>query len=170
MTVAVWVGVGWLLVSLCTAVAARLDLGHVMPDAAVITMVFLALQREPLQVALGSALLGYLSGRQALAPVGLHEAAAVLSAMSVYLVAGSLAGSGPRFFALASGGAVMLYHVLIWVFAWLGGDGVAFASWPTALLVPSAVATGLFALILYPGLLRLERRLRPENREELSWR
>ncbi len=167
---AAWVGLGWLGMTLWSAVGARLAPAHVLPDAGIVVIVFLALRREPIAVAAASLLLGYLAGRQALAPVGLHEVASLTCAIAVYVVAGSLAGSGALFFALTAGGAVGLYHLVIYILSWLFGEGAGFTGWPTAALVPSGFLTALVALASYRFMLAVERRLSAESREELSWR
>jgi hypothetical protein len=150
-------------------VAARIDAWHVIPDAAVMTVVFLGLRREPLPLALTALLLGHLVGRQALAPFGLHETALTACAVSVYLASGNLRGGGPVYFAIVSGVACGGYHLLLFLLALASGHA-GFSSWATAALVPSALATGLLALVSYPWMWRLERRLSPEKREGLAWR
>jgi len=169
VSVAAWVAIGWLGVTLTTALGARLGVSHVMPDAAVVTIVFLAFRRHPAQVVLVALALGYLSGRQALAPVGLHEVALILCALTVYFGAGNLAGSGARFFALTSGGAVMLYHLLVYLLASSLGGRAHFAGWGTATLLPTGLITALLALVAEAPMAAIERRLSPSEHEELSW-
>jgi hypothetical protein len=169
MNVVVYVAIGWLTMAFWTAVSARFTLGHVVPDAAVVTLVFVALRREPIPFTLTAVALGYFAGRQALAPMGLHEAVLVACALTVYLTAGNLAGSGAGFFALASGGTVMLYHLLLYVLARTVGGHAGFTGWATAMLVPSGAATAVLALVSHPLLSAIERRLSPDKREELSW-
>jgi hypothetical protein len=169
VVVLAWIGIGWLFTILWTAIGTRWSVGHVLPDAAVITLVFVAQRREPIAVALIAVGLGYLVGRQALAPVGLHETAAMITAFGVYFFAGNIAGHGGRFFAVTSGGAVMGYHLTLYILAAAGGQA-GFASGWAASLVPSGIATGLVAFASYPVLLVVEGRLSTEAREELSWR
>lgn len=170
MNVVVWIGLGWLAVTFWTALGAHLQAGHLIPDAAVVTVVFLALRREPLPLVVAALALGYLSGRQALAPSGLHETVLVLCALVVYFAGGAIAGGGAMFFALASGGAVMLYHLLLFVLGRVGGGELGFTGWTTAALLPSGFVTAALALVSYPAMNALERRLSSEEREELSWR
>ncbi len=169
MNAAVYVGVGWLLMTLCTAAATRLSLAHVMPDGAIVALVFVALHRDPLVVTLCAVALGYLTGQQALAPLGLHEAVCVIAGLVVYLTADNIAAGGARFFALASFGAVMLTHVLAYVLAAGFGVAAGFPSWATASLLPSALATAVLAYVGHGGLAAIEARLAPKDREELSW-
>ncbi len=169
MSVAVYVAVGWLTMAFWTAVGARVTLGHVLPDAAIVVLVFVAMRREPIMVTLTAVGLGYFAGRQALAPLGLHEAVLVACALTVYMTGGNLAGSGAAFFAMASGGTVMLYHVLLYVLASVFGGRAGFTGWPTALLVPSALATAALAFVSHPVLAAVERRLGQDRHEELSW-
>jgi hypothetical protein len=169
MNVLVYTVLGWLGMAFWTAVGTRVNVGHVLPDAAVVTVVFVALHREPIPVTITALLLGYLAGRQALAPIGLHETALVACALVVYMTAGNLAGGGTRFFVLACGGTVMLYHVILYVVARTLGGGAGFASWATASLVPAALTTAVLAWVMRPLLAAVERRLSAEDREELSW-
>ncbi|OGR08451.1 MAG: hypothetical protein A2341_17310 [Deltaproteobacteria bacterium RIFOXYB12_FULL_58_9] len=167
---AVWIALGWLGVTFWTSLAARLSFGHLVPDAAVVTVVFLALRREPVVVTATALAIGYLVGRQALAPVGLHEVALVGCAVIAYLASGHIAGSGPAFLAVASAMGLVAYHVLLYLLLSLGRDQVGFSSWATAMLLPNAVITGVLAFVSYPGLAALERKLTPETHEGLAWR
>ncbi len=169
MSLAVYVAVGWLTMAFWTAVGARVTLGHVVPDAAIVVLVFVAMRREPIMVTLTAVGLGYFAGRQALAPIGLHEAVLVACALAVYMTAGNLAGSGARFYALACGGTVMLYHLLLYVVERLIGGAAGFTGWTTALLVPSGIATALLALASHPVLSAIEGKLGADRHEELSW-
>ena len=170
MRTALWIVLGALGVAVWSAVGACGDWGHVMPDAAVMTVAFLAVRRNPLSLAATAVALGYVVGRQALAPVGLHESAMVLCALGLQLVAGHLVGSGAVFFAAVAAGSVVAYHVLLAVLLWLGGAAVGFSSLATSLLLPSAAVTFLLALVSHPVMLRLEQVVTPARREELSWR
>ncbi len=165
----VWIALGFLGVTFWTALGARVQLGHVLPDAAVVTVVFLALRREPIPLALTALVLGYLVGRQALAPVGLHETALTASAVAVYMVSGRLAGGGAGFCAVAAAVAAVGYHVALFVLLTAVRGNAGFSSWATAALVPASVTTGLLALISYPFMMLVERKLTPEVREGLSW-
>lgn len=164
-----WIAIGLLGVTFWTALAARLQLGHVVPDVAVITVVFLALRREPIPLALTALALGYLVGRQALAPVGLHETALTICAIAVYMVSGRLAAGGAAFCAAAAAVVTVGYHLLLFVLLTAVRGDAGFSSWSTALLVPAAVVTGLLALISHPFMMLVERKLTPVVREGLSW-
>jgi len=164
-----WVALGFLGVTFWTALAARIQIGHVLPDAAVVTIVFLALRREPIPLALTALALGYLVGRQALAPVGLHEIALTVCAVAVYMVSGRLAARGAAFCAFATAVTAVGYHVLLFALLSTVRGDAGFSSWATALLVPASLATGLLALISYPFMMLIERKLTPEVREGLSW-
>ena len=156
---------------LCTAVSSRFGtFSHLVPDAAVIVLTFLAMHREPAQLALVASALGYLIGRQMLAPFGLMETAMVACAVITYLTAGHLSGSGSMFLGIASGGAVMFFHLASYLLLVAVRGSAGFTGWVTALLLPNAVITALLALVLYPGLIRLERVLNPEKTGGLSWR
>lgn len=171
MRVAVWIALGWLGVIFWTAVAARLAPGHVFPDAALVVIVFLALHREPVVVVVVALALGYLNGRQALAPGGLHEFASVLVAVIAYAISGQLAAGGAIFFAVVTGCATMLYHLLLFLLL-IGFRGPAgFSSWATASLVVNGVLTGALAAASYPLMQRLEARLSESRRQTgLQWR
>ncbi len=165
-----WIVIGWLGVTLWTALGARVSPAHLLPDAAVVTVVFVALYREPIPTALTALVLGYLCGRMCIAPLGLHAFALVACAVVTYLASGRLKGSGALFFATTAAAATLGYHLVLFVALQIVGDQAGFSSWATALLVPNALATGLLALVSYPWMVRLERRLNPEAREGLSWR
>ena len=170
MKTVLWVILGFVGTTVVTALGARLSVGQVLPDCAVIVVTFLATRREPAAFASAAAALGYLVGRQALAPTGLHETALVLCAVGVYAVVGQLMISGPWFFAWACGLAVMGYHLTLYLLAyWIMGQA-HFASWATALLVPSALATFALARLLHPAMQWLDRRLlQPRRGKELGW-
>ena len=165
-----WVMVGWIGVVFWSAVCSRLHVSHLMPDAAVVTVVFLGLRREPLLVTFTALALGYLAGRECVAPVGLHETALVACALGVYLASGALTGSGPWFFAAVSGGAAMGYHLVLFLLLLAFRGTAGFPGWWTAVLLPSGLATAFLALVSYAGLTALERRLATDRHEALSWR
>ena len=165
-----WVVVGWAGVVFWSAVSSRLRVGHLVPDAAVVTIVFLALRREPVIVTMTALALGYLVGREALAPVGLHETALVGCAVGVYITSGALTGSGPLFFAAMSGGVTIFYHLLLFLLLFVFRGTAGFSSLSSAVLLPNALLTTLLALLSYGGLSALERRLATDRREALSWR
>lgn len=169
MRTAVWIALGWLGVTFWTALSSRLGVGHVMPDAAIVTVVFVALRREPWAVAITALALGYLVGRQAVAPVGLHETALVACAVVVYVTSGHIAGGGPAFFAAASAVAVAGYHVLLFALTVAGRGDAGFSSWATAVLVPDALLTALLALFSHPWMAWLDLKLAPEKHEGLAW-
>jgi hypothetical protein len=169
-SVLAWVAVGWLGMIVWTALGSRIGVAHLLPDAGIVVIVFIALRRDPITVAVVSLCLGYLAGRQALAPVGQHEIAAMLCAIGAYLAGGSIAGSGAAFFALASGGAVGFYHLVIYLLGLMFGEGAGFPGWATATLVPSGLLTAGLAMLSHPLLSAIDRRLSADSREELSWR
>lgn len=170
MRLTAWIVVGWLGTLLCSAFAARLHWAHVIPDVPVLVVVYLALHREPVRVAPIAAALGYLVGQQALAPIGLHETALVLCAVTMAIAAGSIAAGGALFYAAASAAAVVGYHLLLGLLVFWQRGVVGFSSWATALLLPAALATALLGLLLYPLFAALERRLTTDPREGLLWR
>ena len=171
MKTIIWIFTGAVTTWFCTAIASRWgSSSHLIPDATVIILTFLAMHREPAQLAIVASSLGYLTGRQMLAPFGLNETALVACAITTYLVAGHLAGSGATFFGVACGGAVMFYHLLLYLLLLVVRGTAGFDGWPTALLVPNGIVTAAVAWLLYPGLLRLERTLTPEKTDGLTWR
>lgn len=171
MKTAAWVVIGWLGVVLWTALGSRLAPGYVMPDAAMVVIVFVALYRQPVGAMVVAAVLGYLCGRQALAPVGLHELACVVVAIGAYIMSGQLVAGGPIFYAVAVAGATMAYHALLFLLLYLFRGVAAFPSWATASLVLSGALTGVLALVSYPVLRWVESRLSEEQRREgLQWR
>ena len=159
----------WFGVVFWTAVAARAAPAWTFPDASIVVIAFLALRRNAVWLLLVALSVGYLLGRAALAPVGLHETALAVSAFVLYLTSGRLAGGGAFFFALISGAAVILFHLLLLLLLLLFRGHVGFSSWSTALLIPSAVATGALALVAYRPMSWLEKKLSPERREGLQW-
>lgn len=165
-----WIGLGWFAATFCSAVSTRIPFAHVMPDMAVVVVVFLATRRDPITVVGAAVCLGYLTGRAALAPVGLHELALMVCGIGVYLAAGNLAGSGGVFFTLACGVAVAGYHLAVFgLILWQRGRA-GFSSWATASLVPDALVTMVAAVICFPFMQWLEKRLVQDKREGLTWR
>lgn len=165
-----WIGLGWVGMMLTSAVAARCNVAHVVPDWPVLVLVFLGIRRDPVGLCAVGVSLGYLLDRQALAPVGLHEVSLSVCAMVVYMVSGHLVGSGALFYAMITATGVMLHHVLVWGLLFWQRGTAGFASWATALLIPDAIATAFVALILYAPMVWLELRLTQSRREGLSWR
>ncbi len=165
-----WVLLGWTGVVFWSSVGTRIGWYHLMPDAAVMTVVFLALRREPLLVTLTALTLGYLVGRAAVAPIGLHETALVGCAIGVYLASGALTGSGAWFFGIVCGGATMAYHLALYGLLWGARGEPAFSGLATAMLVPSGLVTALLGVVSYPVLNALDRRLTADRHEALSWR
>ena len=141
-----------------------------MPDVAILVTVFIAMRREPMPLTLTALALGYCVGRQALAPVGLHETALVTVAIGVYLAAGNLVGSGGLFFGFTCAVAAMAYHAVVFALLFWQRGSAGFSSWATAILVPSGLATCMAAFICHPFMLWLERRLTQDKREGLTWR
>ena len=164
-----WIVVGWLGIVLMTALGSRLAPGHVIPEVAVIVAVYLALHRPPIVALLVAGALGYFVGRQAGAPVGLHETALCITTLFVYLMSGRLVAEGASFFALISSGGVMVFHSLLALLVWATHAYVGFASTAAALLIPAAFLTGIMAMILYPLLAALDVRLAPKTKEILGW-
>lgn len=170
MRSAIWIPLAWIATAVATAAAEHVLPAHLLPDAAIVAITFLALRCEAIPVALVALALGYLNGRQAVAPVGLHETAFVASSIAVFAVSGRIVGSGALFFAAASGGAVAFYHLALFLLSWLFRSNAGFASLSAALLLPNAVATALLALAVHPLMIRLDQRLSPDRREGLQWR
>jgi hypothetical protein len=164
-----WALLGWLGVTLWTALGARLSIAHLVPDAAVVTVVFVALHRDPLPTFLTALWLGYLSGRAALAPTGLHELVLVACAILTYVGSGRIKGSGALFFAVAAAVVTGCYHLGLYLLLAAVRHSAGFASWAATALLPAALLTGLLALVSYPWMVRLERRLTPEAHKGLSW-
>lgn len=170
MRTLLWIVLGWIGVTVVTAFEARLQLGA-LPDPAVIVMCFLALRRTPIQVGVVAIALGYLTGRAALAPVGLHASALVFCALAVYAVTGQLVARGAAFYGLVCAATNMLYHLSLYFLVWIGGGIPAFSGWAAALLVPSSMLTGMVAGLVYPLFDWLDQRLSPQERTGvLSWR
>jgi cell shape-determining protein MreD len=165
----VWIVLGWLGVTLWTAIGARLDVAHLVPDAAVVTVVFVALFREPIPTFITALALGYLCGRAALAPTGLHELMLVACAILTYVGSGRIKGSGALFFATTSAVVTGSYHLGLFLLLAAVRGTSGFASFAATALVPAALMTGVLALVSYPWMVRLERRLSPAAREGLSW-
>jgi hypothetical protein len=167
----IWLFTGTLATWFFTAVGARWGASnHVAPDAAVIVLTFLAMRREPAPLAIIASAFGYIIGRQMLAPFGLNETALVACAVATYLAAGHLAGSGAMFFGIASGGAVMFYHLLLFLLLATVRGSAGFTGWTTAILLPNGIATTVVAWLSYPMLSQLERALTPEKADGLTWR
>ena len=164
-----WIALGWFFMVLWSAAATRIGWGHFVPNAALITVAFLGLRGEPKTVVLVALILGYLSGRAAGAPVGLHALTLGVTGMMTYTISGHLKGDGAAFFALSVGAATIFHDMLLYLLATWIGHGAAFASTTYALLFPSAIMNALVALIAAPLMFRVEKTLQTEKREGLSW-
>lgn len=166
---AVWVVVAWFAITLTTAIGAEWRLGYVMPEIAVVVAIFLAFEREAVPLVAVCLILGYLIGRQALAPVGLHELSLAATALGFQIVMGNIAGGGRAFFASCVAAATMAYQGVVFALLFTFRGNAAFPSWTATALIPAALLTGALALVLHPLMVRLDRRLSPEQRESLSF-
>jgi rod shape-determining protein MreD len=170
MRVGVWILAGWFLMQVFTALAWSMAWAHVWPDPVLIVVVYAALRREPSVLMFTAFVLGFLTGRQSLAPLGVHEFALCLTALSAHLVLGQVVGSGTAFFGVMSGFFVMLYHGLLYVLlAYMRGH-VGFSSLATASLLPTALVTCVCAWCVHGVLRALDRAVTRERSEGLSWR
>lgn len=165
-----WVGIGWFGLIVWTALGSRYLSSHLIPDASIVVMIFLALRRDPISIAWHAIALGYLVGRQALAPFGLHESMLLVVSIGAYVASGQLAGGGALFFAFIAGIAGATYHLLLFLVLIIVRGSAGFPTWASGLLLPNALATSVLALLCYPGMVKLEHRLEPERHESLSWR
>lgn len=171
MKTLVWVLTGAAATWFFTAVGSRWGAAsHLCPDAAIIVVTFLAMRREPAQLATVACILGYLVGRQMLAPLGLTETAMVLCSVATYLAVGHLSGGGRLFLGIAAGGAVIFYHLVIFLLLLSVRGEAGFPGWTATLLLPNGALTMVVAWIGYPALMRLERTLTPEKTDGLTWR
>lgn len=164
-----FVATALLYLTLVSAVGARFAPGYVLPDPAVVVVVFLALRREPVVVAGTALAIGYLAGRQAAAPLGLHETVLLSIAVLAYVASGRLAASGALYFAAVCGLMTVLSQLLTALLLWWGLGRVGFSSGATALLIPQAAATCLFALLTHRSLRWLDRRYGDEPHKGLPW-
>jgi len=170
MNTLAWILLGWFGVVFWSGVAIRLGPGYVLPDAAIIVVAFLAPRRQPVYVGFIALVLGYLMGRQSLAAPGVYETSLVVTGFALYIASGQLAGQGRLYFAMSSAGGVGLFHLLLYLLLYSVRDSAAFASWATALLVPSGMATAVVAFVSYGVLEWLDAKTSPEHREGLNWR
>jgi hypothetical protein len=165
-----WIGIAWLASCVMTALRSHGGFAYVMPDPAIVVITFLAMRREALQVVIVALVLGYLIGRQDLAPAGLYPLAMGVVALGTQLVSGAVAVSGVVFAALMTAAATAAYHALLFALLYGLRGNVGFASWATAALFPSALATAVLGLLALPFLAAVEKKLAPDTRTALSWR
>lgn len=170
MRATVWILLGALGTLVAAACASRLHVAHLLPNVALVVVVFLAMRRRIAEVSLVALALGYLVGAQALAPVGLHELALVAVGLGAGVVGGSLRATGKNYVACVSGLGDVAYHVLLLLLLMSQDRPVGFSSWPAALLVPQAALTAALAWALHPALHRLDLALTPRGPVGLSWR
>ncbi len=168
-----WLAFGGLGVAgsaLCSGLACRLGVGHLVPDVALVVAVYISLHRSLTSTALAACVLTCLCTRQTLAADGLLQAASLVVVVGTYLSASSLSGGGSLLFAATCGLAVIVLHALVYVLLLWQQGHAGFASWASATLVLSGLCTSLVALLLHPLLQRLDRRLRQNKHEGLMWR
>ncbi len=164
-----WLVVGWLGMVLFSALSSRLFGYGLQPSWVVVVLTFLALRREMTSVALTASILGYLVGRLAGAPVGIHEAALAICGLSVFVGSGSIAGRGTLFFAGLCGWATAVYHITLYVLLLWGQGRAGFSSLPSSLLIFDAAFTALVALFVYHPMVWLDVKLTPKVHEGLAW-
>lgn len=165
-----WIVVGFLATVIMSALAARLPWAHVMPNMALIVVVFLAMRKEAPEICFVAVALGHVVGLQALAPTGLHETALALIALGAFLISGNLSATGSLYVGCVACISDVAYHIaLVLLLVWQGYE-VGFSSWATAALLPQAVFTGLCGWALYRPLEYLDETLTPRRTEGLQWR
>lgn len=164
-----WISIGWIGMAVLAALSSRVFPAHLQPSWLALVLAFLALRREPVPLALHALCLGYLAGRFALAPLGMMEAAAVITALTVFIASEGIAGRGAPRFAVLAGFAAGVLHFLSFLLTYWGQGNAGFASVWTMLLVFDAAITALAALVVYVPLLWLEKRLSPKVHGGLSW-
>ncbi len=164
-----FLAVAFFLLAVVTAASSRMAPGYVAPEPAVIVVVFVALRREPIMVAVISLSVGYMLGRQAAAPLGLHETTMVASGVAAYIASGRLAAGGALFFAVLCGFMTMASQLLAALLLQWGMGHVGFSSQATMLLLPQALLTSVLALVLYRSLDWLDARFSNDTHEELPW-
>ena len=170
MRVVVWIGIATLATALVTGLAAGVGLESHVPDLVIVVLAFLALRASPLEYGVFAWVAGYIVGRQAAAPVGVHEFSLMATAVAMHVVVGNITGRSRAFFAMACALALVAYHGMVYVLL-LGVRGTAgFASFADALLVHNALLTGAAGALLERWLARVDTRLVDAKREELSWR
>ncbi|MCK5688100.1 hypothetical protein KAI87_02460 [Myxococcota bacterium] len=166
-----WVALGYMGVVFWAALSPWLLPWHLVPDAALVTVVFLAPKREMLPTLVISFFLAYLVGRLALAPFGLYETALALTALVVYRMAGHLVGAGAAFFGLLVGSATLGYHLLLMVLCYLGEEGMISSTRTLSAVVPAMIVNAVLAMLMFYPMMKLEQNLTPKNTndEGLAW-
>tara|TARA_Y100001934_G_C12261273_1_gene730124 strand:- start:20 stop:535 length:516 start_codon:yes stop_codon:yes gene_type:complete len=166
-----WIVLGWLSYLSFNAFFTRFGFEYIIPDCMVIVIAFVATRRNLLALVYVTCCLGYIVGRQALGPTGLHETALTLSGLSVYFALGHLTVDNRFIFGLLSGVTVMGYHSFLFSLTWLFGAEAYFSSWATAILFPTGLLTAAIALLAYPLLEWFEGLVSVDKQEVfLSWR
>lgn len=164
-----WILLTWFFLNLVTSIATKIPLAYVMPEVVVVVAVFLAFERQAWTLVVCCLVLGYLVGRSALAPVGLHGLSLSITALGVQTLVGSISGGGRSFFAGCVTVATAIYHATVFSLLLVVRGHAVFPTWSTALLLPSALLTGALALVAYPSMLAFERRISTDQRESLSF-
>ena len=165
-----WVILGWMGITFWTGLGSAWSPAHIIPDAAIVTVVFLGMRLNPVPLCIGAVCLGYIVSRQVVGPVGLHEFALGLCAVWAYQMSGSFSGGGAAFFGVVTTLISALHHGVLFLMVWLVQGEVVFSSWATATLIPGAVATGFLGAILYHPMLFIDQFLEPKGHGGLSWR
>lgn len=165
-----WALMGWLATLLVSALAARVPTAHIMPNAVLVVVMFLAVRKEAPQTVTTAVILGHVVGTLALAPTGLHETALAIVALGAFLVSGNLSIGGSVFLGCMCLMGDVAYHILLVLLLIWQGHAVGFASWATAALLPQACLTGLCGWAMYHPFVRLDESLAPQREEGLQWR
>lgn len=165
-----WIALGWLGTVLVSALAGRLQMAHLMPNMALVVVVFLAMRKEAPEICVTALVLGHIVGITALSPSGLHEMALMLVGLSAFLIGGNLSATGSIYVGCVCVLADMGYHILLVLLLIWQGHAVGFSSWATAALVPQALMTGFWGWALYGAFEWLDDHLAPRHQEGLQWR
>lgn len=169
MRLIVWIFVGWLFTAVVAALHARWHTAHLMPNGALVVVVFLALRRAAPAACVTAWVLGDILGVMAAAPQGLHALALMGVALGCYGVSGRLDATGGGYNALITVAADMAYHLLLVLLLMAQSYPVGFSSWATALLLPQALLSGLLSLACYRLFSALDAWLTPQTAEGLQW-
>lgn len=164
-----WVLLGWIGVTFWTGLGSVWAPANIIPDAAIVTVVFLGMRLEPIPLCLGALALGYIVGRQVVGPVGLHEFALGICAIWTYRMSGSFSGGGAKFFGVATAVVAAGYHGVLFILITVVQAEAVFSSWASATIIPGAVATGCLGALLYYPMLYVDQFLEPKSRKGLSW-
>ena len=163
-----WFLAGTIGQTMCNVLANMIP-WNLVPDFCVMVLVFLSAKRDISHLVFLGLFFGYINGRMALAPPGLHEVAFIITTLVVYRLGGQFFVEGRWFFGVQVALSLMLYHASLFILSYAVRGFVGVGSFAAISLVPAGLVNGISAVILYSLFIRIEKVFKQTKQSGLTW-